>query len=79
MNSFFLLKQAGLTTGKAILKQCSGIKVRGGWERGDVPAIPGFNQKNKLRGMAVYIILIADSLCWSAILSYTNVMTLAWF
>lgn len=37
------------------------------------------NQKNKLRGMAEYVILIADSLCWSAMLSYTNVVTLAWF
>lgn len=34
------------------------------------------HQKNKLCGMAEYVVLIADSSCWSAILSYTNVMTL---
>lgn len=79
MNSFFLLKQAGLTTGKAILKQCSGVKVTGGWERRDVPAISGLKPKEMFSGMAEHVILIADSLCWSAILSYTNVMTLAWF
>lgn len=48
MNSFFLLEQAGLTTGKGILKQRSGIEVRGGWERGDVPAIPGLKPKEQV-------------------------------
>lgn len=34
------------------------------------------NQKNKLCGMAEHVVLIADSSSWSAILSYTDVMTL---
>lgn len=75
MNSFFLLEQAGLTTGKAVLKQCSGIEERGGWKR-DVPAIPGLKLKEQVLWKAENIILIADSLCWSVILSYTNVRTL---
>lgn len=63
MNSFFLLKQAGLTTGKAILKQCSGVEIRGGWRREDVPAILGLKRKERFSGTAEHVILIADSLC----------------
>lgn len=77
MNSFFLLEQAGLTTGKAILKQCSGIEGEDGREI--YQQFQDLNQKNQFCRKAETIILIADSLCWSVILSYTNVITLAWF